>query len=81
MHYADPVDYPEGMKNNKIGLLALKREAISMKLYRLCFIAILLNGSTTHAWETQRQPHNTHYLKLKFNYILIKRNAIYYSTT
>ena len=33
-----------------------------MKLYRLCFIAILLNGSTTHAWETQRQPHNTHYL-------------------
>ena len=34
-----------------------------MKLYRICFIAILLNGSLTQAWENQPPAHNTHRLK------------------
>ena len=34
-----------------------------MKLYRLCFIAILLNGSLIQAWENQPPAHNTHRLK------------------
>jgi hypothetical protein len=62
LHFADSVGYSEDMKKNKIGLWALKREANSMKLYRVCFIAFLLNGSSAHAWEIQRQSHNAHYL-------------------
>ncbi len=33
-----------------------------MQIYRICFIAILLNGSSVHAWENERPLHNTHYL-------------------
>ena len=34
-----------------------------MKLYRLCFIAILLNGSPAHAWEDQPSARNAYHLK------------------
>ncbi len=34
-----------------------------MKLYRICFIAILLNGSSAQAWETNPPPHNAYRLK------------------
>ena len=34
-----------------------------MKTYRLCFIAILLQGSSAHAWENQPSARNTYHLK------------------
>jgi hypothetical protein len=63
LHYAYSVSYSEDMKKNKIGLQALQREAISTKTYRLCFIAILLQGSSAHGWETNQPAHNAYHLK------------------
>lgn len=43
-------------------LQALRKEIRAIHLCRLFFSLLLLHGTMTHAWETQRPLHNTHYL-------------------